>query len=135
MISKRIVLHFPRRVVDQPIIFKLAKEFDLQFNILKAYITPEKEGLLVLELSGKKEDYNKGIEYLKSCGVKIQPLSQDIKRNEDKCTHCGVCVAICPTEALVVDRKTSRVDFFNEKCIACEACVKVCPPRAMEVHF
>ena len=135
MTSKKIVLHFLKQQVDKPIVYNLVKEFNLQFNILKAYITPEKEGLMVLELTGKNEDYNKGIEYLKSSGVKIQPLSRDILRNEEKCTDCGVCVTICPTEALVVDPKTRKVTFHNDKCIACEACVKICPPRAMEVHF
>ncbi|MBU4414418.1 MAG: 4Fe-4S binding protein, partial [Proteobacteria bacterium] len=65
----------------------------------------------------------------------VQPLSKDIKRNEKKCTHCGACVPICPTEALVVDPKTRRVDFYSEKCIACELCINACPPRAMELHF
>jgi len=135
MISKKIVLHFPNRLVDQPIVYKLVKDYDLQFNILKAYVTPQEEGLMVLELSGKKENFNKGIEYLQSCGVKIQPLSQDVIRNEVKCTDCGVCVPICPTGALVVDPQTRKVHFYDNKCIACELCVKVCPTRAMEVHF
>jgi len=135
MISKKIVLHFPNRLVDQPIVYKLVKDYDLQFNILKAYVTPQEEGLMVLELSGKKENFNKGIEYLQSCGVKIQPLSQDVIRNETKCTDCGVCVPICPTGALVVDPQTRKVHFYDNKCIACELCVKVCPTRAMEVHF
>lgn len=135
MISKRIVLHFPHRLVDQPIVCKLVKDYDLQFNILKAYVTPQEEGLMVLELTGEDENFNKGIEYLLSCGVKIQPLSQDVIRNESKCTDCGVCVPICPTGALVVDPLTRKVNFYDNKCIACELCVKVCPTRAMEVHF
>ena len=135
MISNRIVLHFPNRLVDQPIVYKLVKEYDLQFNILKAYVTPQEEGLMVLELTGKDENFNKGIEYLQSCGVKIQPLSQDVIRNEVKCTDCGVCVPICPTAALVVDPITRKVHFYDNKCIACELCVKACPTRAMEVHF
>ncbi|MCX5706876.1 MAG: 4Fe-4S binding protein [Candidatus Omnitrophica bacterium] len=135
MVSRRIVLHFPHRLVNQPIIYKLVKEYDLQFNILKAFVTPQEEGLMVLELSGKKENFAKGMEYLESCGVRIQPLSQDVVRNEDKCTNCGVCVPICPTEALVVDPQTRKVLFHNKKCIACELCVKICPPRAMEVSF
>ncbi|GAJ01630.1 unnamed protein product, partial [marine sediment metagenome] len=48
MISKRIVLKFPHRLVDQPIVCNLAKYFDLEFNILKAYIIPKEEGLLIL---------------------------------------------------------------------------------------
>jgi ferredoxin len=135
MVSKRIVLHFPHRLVNQPIVYRLVKEYDLQFNILKAFVTPEEEGLMVLELSGKRDNFDKGIEYLKSCGVKMQPLSQDVVRNEAKCTNCGVCVPICPTEALKVDKETRKVFFDNKKCIACELCVKICPPRAMEVHF
>ncbi len=135
MISKRIVLHFPHRLVDQPIIYKLVKEYNLQFNILKAYVTPQEEGLMVLELTGEDADFNKGMAYLLSCGVRIQPLSQDVVRNEVKCTDCGVCVPICPTNALVVDSLTRKVHFYDNKCIACELCVKICPTRAMEVHF
>ena len=135
MTSKRIVLHFPTRLVDQPIVYKLAKEYNLEFNILKAYVTPQEEGLMVLELTGQEADYNKGIEYVLSCGVKVQPLSQDIVRNEDKCTDCGACVPICPTGALTIDPKTRKVSFYNDKCIACELCIKVCPTRAMEIHF
>ena len=135
MISKRIVLHFPHRMVDQPIVYKLVKDYDLQFNILKAYVTPQEEGLMVLELTGEDENFNKGIEYLQSCGVRIQPLSQDVIRNESKCTDCGVCVPICPTAAFVVDSLTRKVHFYDNKCIACELCVKICPTRAMEVRF
>jgi ferredoxin len=135
MISKRIVLHFPHRLVDQPIVCKLVKDYDLQFNILKAYVTPQEEGLMVLELTGEDANFNKGIEYLQSCGVKIQPLSQDVIRNETKCTDCGVCVPICPTGALVIDPFTRKVHFYDNKCIACELCVKICPTRAMEVRF
>jgi len=135
MISKRIVLHFPHRLVDQPIVYNLVKDYDLQFNILKAYVTPQEEGLMVLELTGEDSNFNKGIEYLESCGVRIQPLSQDVIRNEIKCTDCGVCVPICPTGALVIDPLTRKVHFYDNKCIACELCVKICPTRAMEVRF
>jgi ferredoxin len=135
MTSKRIVLHFPHRLVDQPIVYKLVKDYNLKFNILKAYVTPQEEGLMVLELTGEEADYKQGIEYLTSSGVRIQPLSQDVIRNEAKCTDCGVCVPICPTGALAIDPITRKVHFYDNKCIACELCVKVCPTRAMEVHF
>jgi ferredoxin len=134
-ISRRIVLKFPSRLVDQPIVCQLVKNYNLEFNILKAYITPKEEGLLVLELKGTQTNYNKGIEYLNSLNIKVQPLSQDIVRNEAKCTHCGVCIPICPTGAFVYDKKTNKVNFLDDKCIACELCIKICPPRAMEAHF
>ncbi|HIE43347.1 MAG TPA: 4Fe-4S dicluster domain-containing protein [Candidatus Omnitrophica bacterium] len=135
MISKRIVLKFPHRLVDQPIVCKLIKEYNLEFNILKAYVTPQEEGLLVLELKGGNEDYNRGIDYLNRIGVIVQPLSQDIIRNNAKCTHCGACVTVCPTGALAIDPITRKVHFYDNKCIACELCVPACPLKAMEVHF
>jgi len=135
MVSRKIVIKFPHRLVEQPIVYRMVKDHELEFNILKAYVTPKEEGLLVLELTGEDKNFDSAISYLKKLGVSVQPLSKDIKRDEDKCTHCGACVPICPTEALVVDPKTRKVEFYNEKCIACELCIKACPPRAMELHF
>jgi len=134
-VSKKIVLHFPRRLVDQPIVSRLVKEYNLDFNILKASVTPDEEGLMVLELAGEQEEYDEGIRYLSKAGVKIQSLSQDVIRNEERCTHCGVCITICPSGAFELEPVTRRVNFDNEKCLACELCIKTCPPRAMELHF
>jgi ferredoxin len=122
-------------MVERPIIYRLVKDYDLEFNILKASITPEQEGLLVLELKGNQTEYDKGVEFLIKAGVKIQSLSQDVTRNEERCTHCGACITICPTGAFYVDPKTRLVIFDNKKCIACGLCIPACPPHAMEVHF
>jgi ferredoxin len=114
---------------------RLVKEYNLDFNILKASITPDDEGLMVLELRGKQADYDKGIGYLTKTGLKIQPLSQNVIRNEERCTHCGACVAICPAAAFELDPVTRLVDFRDEKCLVCGICLTACPPRAMELHF
>ena len=135
MVRHKIVLHFPHEQVDKPIVSRLVRDFGLDFNILKASITPREEGLLVLEITGKEADYERGLAYIESCGVTIQPLSQDIRRNEEKCTHCGACLAVCPTDALLVDRDNMEVIFNDEECVACELCVKVCPQRAMEIYY
>jgi len=134
-VTKRIVLHFPRRLVERPIVYRLVKDYDLELNILKASITPEEEGLLVLELKGNQKEYDKGVDFLIKAGVKIQSLSQDVTRNEERCNHCGACITVCPTGAFRVDPKTREVLFDNKKCIACGLCIPACPPRAMEVHF
>jgi ferredoxin len=133
--SKRVVLRFPRSLVDQPIVSKLIKDYNLDFNILKASVNPKEEGLLVMELMGKRKDFDNAMAYLVEAGVVTQPLSRDIKRNEERCTQCGACVSMCPTGAFVVDQKTRAVLFDNAKCIACELCLLTCPPRAMELTF
>ncbi len=133
--SKRIVLHFPKRLVDRSIVSRLVKDYNLDFNILKASITPDEEGLMVLELTGSREDYDKGILYLTETGVRIQSLSQDVTRNEERCTDCGACVTICPTGAFTLEPVTRQVKFDNTKCVACAICINACPPRAMQAHF
>lgn len=134
-ISRRIVLHFPKRLVDKPIVSRLVKDFGLDFNILKASVTPGEEGLLIMELIGDQRNYDKGVNYLTEAGVKIQSLSQDVVRNETRCTHCGACITICPSGAFSLETGTRRVLFDNSKCVVCELCVKACPPRAMELYF
>jgi ferredoxin len=134
-ISRRVVLHFPPRIVEQPLINNLIKNYDLNFNILKASIIPNQEGYVVLELIGEQDKYDQGIKYITSAGVKIESLSHSVLRNEERCTHCGVCITVCPTRAFTLDAGTRKVSFDNNRCVACGLCIKACPPRAMELYF
>jgi len=135
MISRKIVLHFPKRLAGRPLVYHLIKDYDLEFNILKAQITPAEEGLMVLELKGNQEDYDRGVSYLREAGVIIDSLSQNVARNEQRCTHCGACITLCPAGAFELDMVSRKTRFLDKKCIVCGLCIKGCPPRAMELHF
>ena len=135
MQKKRVVFNYPPHIVEQPVISKLVKDFDLTVNILRARITPKEEGRLVLEITGKKQSLEAGINYIREMGVEIQSLAQDVKWHEDRCTHCTACISICHPKALDVDRSTMEVSFNRDKCIACELCIPVCPYQAMEILF
>ena len=135
MYSKMLSLRFPAEVVNEPISCNLVRKFDLTFNILKATIYPRKEGLVVMELSGHRKNFQRGIRYLKSLGIKVESVGEDVKRDEEKCFQCGACTAVCPTGALSVRRPEMAVVFAKEKCSACELCVMTCPAHAMEVRF
>jgi len=134
-VSRRIVLHFPPLVTGQPVVCRLAKDFDLMFNILRASVSPGQEGLLVLELTGERADYDRGIQYLRDTGIRIQPLSQDVLRDETRCTHCGACVTLCPADAFTRDPTTQKISFDHNRCVLCGLCVKACPPHAMSIVF
>ena len=135
MYSKILSLRFPATVVNEPISCNLVRKFDLTFNILKATIYPRKEGLVVMELSGHRKNFQKGIGYLKGLGIKVESVGEDVKRDEEKCFQCGACTAVCPTGALYVQRPEMAVVFEKEKCSACELCVMACPAHAMGVRF
>jgi ferredoxin len=135
MYSKMLSLRFPASTVNEPISANLVRKFDLTFNILKATIYPRKEGLMVMELSGHRENFQRGIRYLKSMGIKVESVGEDVKRDEEKCFHCGACTAVCPSGALSIRRPSMEVIFDKSKCSACELCVPACPAHAMEVRF
>ncbi len=135
MYSKMVSLRFPEKIVNEPVVVNLVKKFDLTFNILKATIYPRKEGLMVLELSGHRKNYQKGVRYLKRLGIKVDSIGQDIRRDEEQCFQCGACTAVCPTGALHILRPSMEVLFDKDKCSACELCVAACPARAMQVKF
>lgn len=133
--KKRIILRFKRNTIDKPIVYKLVKDYDLIFNILRANILPRAESMMVMEIEGTEENFNKGIEYLRRLSIDTTPIEQDINRDEERCVHCGVCTSVCAPDALYIDRKTMRINFDYEKCVACELCVRVCPVKAMNVFF
>jgi ferredoxin len=135
MTSKKIVLHFSKENWSKPIVYRLVKDFNLSFNILKASVLPRQESFMVLELSGPKTDFKKGMEYLDAMGVRVESISREIARVEQKCIHCGACTAVCPTGSLHINRRNMEVIFDSSKCSACELCIKACPPRAMESRF
>jgi L-aspartate semialdehyde sulfurtransferase ferredoxin len=135
MQKRRVVLSYPPHLVDQPVISKLIKDFDLMVNIMRARITPKEQGRLVLEITGKRAALEAGLNYLTEMGVEILPLAQDVKWREDRCTHCSACISVCPTKALDIDRSKMEVSFKRDRCIACELCIPVCPYQAMEILF
>lgn len=135
MYSQKIVLRFTKKTWDKPIVYQLAKDYDLVFNILKASVFPKQEGVMILELSGTEENYRRGIEYLKGKGVSVEPIEHDIERDDAGCIHCGACTAVCPTQALSIRRETMEVLFSIDLCVGCELCIAACPVRAMKASF
>jgi ferredoxin len=133
--KKRVILRFKRNTIDKPIVYHLAKDFNLIYNILHANVSPRAESMMVMEIEGDPADIQKGMEFLEGWNIGVEPIGQDIVRNEEKCVHCGLCTSVCATQALDIDRETMRVQFDYEKCVACELCVKVCPVKAMHVYF
>ena len=88
---------------------------------------------MVLEIIGDKKNCEKGLRYLRQCGVRVEPIEQGIDRDEKACVHCGACSGLCPTHALFIERSTMRVEFEPSLCIACGWCVKGCPTRALRL--
>jgi ferredoxin len=135
MASEKLVLTFPPSIVRQPVVYHLVKDYDLRVNIIRASISPDEAGHMVVEIEGTRPQLEEGRKYIETQGVQWQPLSKDVRWREDRCIHCTACISACPTGALKVDRPAMTVSFDDEKCIGCELCIPVCAYKAMEITF
>jgi len=133
MAARRVVIHYPRHLIDAPLVSRMVREYDLEFNILRASITPQSEGVIVLAIEGDAGSVAGALDWLRGQGLRVQALEKDVARDEARCTHCGACVTICPTGALAKQYDSQQVRFTPADCIACELCVPACPPGAMRV--
>ncbi|MEK6814671.1 MAG: NIL domain-containing protein [Nitrospirota bacterium] len=77
MPSRRVRLTFPQELITEPVIYTMAKRFDIMPNIRRAKVT-ETVGEVVLELVGEQQSLDKGIAYLVERGVKVEDLPGDI---------------------------------------------------------
>lgn len=132
MASRNVLLIFRSNIMYKPVIYRLARDFDLIFNILEAKILPRKEGRILLELRGDEDLIDKGITFLKEHEVVVENLSERIWREEELCVHCGACTGLCPTQALSISPSDMKVNFEVNKCVACGMCGLVCPFGAMK---
>ena len=135
MIKRKLVLSFPENIVTKPITYKLVKEFNLEFNILRAEITPNMEGKMLIELKGDKAQIDQAIEYLTDTGVSVQEAAKDIIIDKNQCVDCGICTSLCITQALTLDHKSFKLKFNKDECILCELCLDCCPVSAIKVHI
>lgn len=134
MTNEKVILHIPADKVDRPIICRMSREYDVIFNILKAEVTEDEGGLLILGLTGKRAQVAQAIDYLRRQGIRVERLGGSTTLRKGRCTHCGACVAHCPTGALYTDADRA-VHFVRSKCIACGLCVPACPFNAIEMTY
>jgi len=58
-----------------------------------------------------------------------------LEKDEHKCTKCGVCKRVCPTQATAMYEKKGG-DVTESKCMLCARCVELCPYEdALKIKF
>ena len=77
MATRKVMLKYPEHLIKEPVLFRMAKQFDVMPNIRRARVT-ETIGEIVLTLEGDAANLEKGIQYLRSAGVQVEPVEGDI---------------------------------------------------------
>jgi len=133
--KQRLVLNFPAETVEEPITYNLIKEYDVVVNILNADVSHGKEGRLLIEMSGPKNNMDEALVYLESRNIEVSPVVKSVRFSQDFCIHCGACSSVCYPGALIMNPDTRKLEFDPEHCIACELCIKACPLQLFDVNF
>lgn len=125
----RILIRFNEEQVAEPIASQIIIEYKVPIAILTAHIN-SKGGEILAEVPD--ESLEKIVAAFRKRGVFVT-VPKLIEVDSEKCFSCGTCVALCPVEAINID-KDSTIQFDKEKCVGstCSICVDACPVRAIK---
>jgi len=77
MARRRLKLIFGPSLVKEPVIYQLGRKFEIVTNIRRADVTRD-QGWVLLEVTGEPEELDRGVEYLESRGVIVEPAEGDL---------------------------------------------------------
>ena len=73
-VVKRLKLSIPTNLVNEPIVYQMVTQFQIQPNIIEARLDPESVGQVVLEVKGTSDNIENSIVYLKELNIDIIEL-------------------------------------------------------------
>ena len=68
---------YPAKLIKQPLLWQVAKKFDVVTNVRQASINDE-IGLVCLELDGKRLEIKNAVKWLEKQGVKVEPIEINV---------------------------------------------------------
>ncbi|MFA5786943.1 MAG: NIL domain-containing protein [Actinomycetota bacterium] len=75
--KQRLHLTFPEHLITEPVIYNLAKRYDLVTNIRRANVE-ERVGWVILEVEGSEDALEAGVEYLLGMSVQVDRIDGDV---------------------------------------------------------
>ncbi len=75
--KRRVKLTFPQHLIKEPVLFAMAKKYDVMPNIRRARVS-ETVGEMILELEGEEKNLDDGLQSLAEQGVKVELVEGDI---------------------------------------------------------
>jgi ferredoxin len=133
--KEKYILEYSSSVVDEPVVYTLVKQYDIRVNILRAEISPGREGNMLVELESDPDNLARSRDYLAGHGVRMIPISQYLGFEAELCVHCGACTGVCFSGCLSMDEASWELVVDREKCIACGLCLKACPFGLFSLKF
>ena len=75
--KQRVKFSFPEGMVKEPVIYKLGRDFKIVTNIRRADVQ-DNAGWVVLELDGEDAEIERGLAWVSTTGVRVDPVIGDV---------------------------------------------------------
>ena len=76
-VVEKVRFTFLDRLIKEPVVYKLGKEFDVVTNIRRADIQ-EGIGWVILELEGEQKAIDEALDWVRSLGIRVDPALGDL---------------------------------------------------------
>jgi L-aspartate semialdehyde sulfurtransferase ferredoxin len=73
----RVRLTFPPSLIQEPILYRLVKDFDIVINVRRADVKAD-YGWVMLEMEADEATLQRGVAWLKERGVQVDPIERDV---------------------------------------------------------
>ncbi len=73
----RLHLTFPEQLIQEPIIWRLGRQYDIITNVRRANVE-DTVGWIILEVEGSEEALDQGIAWMREMGVQVDRLQGDV---------------------------------------------------------
>jgi L-aspartate semialdehyde sulfurtransferase ferredoxin len=77
MTRTRVRLTFPPHLIQEPILYRLVKDFDIVINIRRADVKAD-YGWVALEMEASDDTLARGLAWLNDSGVQVDPIEHDV---------------------------------------------------------
>jgi len=75
-VRQRLHLTFPEHLIQEPVIYRLGRDFDVMFNIRRANVE-ERFAWVILELEGSEELIGRAETWLVRQGVQVDRIAEE----------------------------------------------------------
>lgn len=88
MHRRRLHCSFPQRLIKEPLLYNLGRNFSVVPNIRKAEVDAEL-AIMVLELEGAPDDLENAVKWLREKGAKVEELDGPTEQSAPEMANGG----------------------------------------------
>ena len=75
--KRRVRFFYPPHLVQHPVIYHLARDYDVVANIRRADVHQE-GGWIVMELEGEEAALDEALDWVSTLGIRVDPVAGDV---------------------------------------------------------